>query len=94
MFDTHLSYIKIICNIMPACKLSDAFTMLCRFDILIRCKMIRHQCNLIFVKNSLFIQFLNFVNCYRSCNIICQYQIQIGLDQLTCHYMIQSGMCS
>ena len=40
MLYSHLSYIKIICNIMPACKLSDAFTMLCRFDILIRHEVI------------------------------------------------------
>ncbi len=42
MFNTHLSHIKIIGNSMFTGKLSNTFTMLCRFNILIRHKMIHH----------------------------------------------------
>ena len=80
MLDTHLSYIKIISDVMLARKLSYTFAVLCRLNIFIRNKVIHNKCDLVFVKHFILCHFIHFMNGNGRCDIISQYQIQIRLD--------------
>ena len=65
MFDSHLSHIKIIGDLISARKLTDAFAMLCGFDVLIWYKVIHDKCNLVLVENAVYLHFFNLMNGYR-----------------------------
>ena len=67
---SHLTYIKIVCNIIFAGELAHAFAMLCGFNVFIWSKVIHHKCDFIFVKYTLYIHFSDFMNCNRRSNII------------------------
>ena len=83
VFYAHLPDIKIICNLVFVGELSDLLTVLSRFDILVRDKVIHHQGNFVTVKDLLFLESVHLVNGNRRRNIISQYKIQLCLDQLT-----------
>ena len=93
MLYSHFTYIKIVCNIIFAGKLTHAFAMLCGFNVLIWSKVIHHKCDLVFVKYTLYIHFSDFMNCNRRSNIIAQNQIQVCLDQLSGADRRQACMC-
>ena len=77
MFDSHLSHIKVIGNIVPAGKFTAAFTVLSRFNILVRDKVIHNQSYFLIIKNGLVIHLLHLIDRNRRCDIIAQHQIQI-----------------
>ena len=62
MLDSHLAYIKVITDLVPACKLSDTLTVLSGLNILVWCKMIHNKCDFIFMKYTVNIHLLNLVN--------------------------------
>ena len=93
MLYSHLTYIKIVCNIIFAGELAHAFAMLCGFNVFIWSKVIHHKCDFIFVKYTLYIHFSDFMNCNRRSNIIAQNQIQVCLDQLSGADRRQACMC-
>ena len=86
VFDSHLSYVKIIGDLIFTGKFTYTFAVFCWFDIFIRDKMIHYQCNLILVKYFLLFKLVHLMNGNRGSNIISQDQIQICLDQLTGFY--------
>ncbi len=55
VFDPHLPHFKIIRDPLLLGVLSHAFTMFCRFNVLIRRKMIGDKRNFILIKYCLFI---------------------------------------
>ena len=65
MFDTHFSYIKVVGDFVFACKLSDAFTMLCRFDVFIWYKVVHNQCDFILMEHSVYFHFLYLMDSHR-----------------------------
>ncbi len=75
MFDPHFSYVKIIGDFMPCGKFSDTFTVLGRFNVLIRNKMIQHKCNLILIKYAVCLHLFHLVNGNRRSNVIAEYEI-------------------
>ena len=83
MLDSHLAHLEIIGDLIPICKFSHTFAVLRRFDILIRDKMIRHQRDLILVKNAVHLHFFHFPDRDRAGNVIAEHQIQIRLDELS-----------
>ena len=83
VLNSHLSDIKIIGNLMATCKLADTFTVLCRFNIFVWCKMIHDKCDFVLVEYTVHFHFFNFMNCHWRCNIIAQNQVKICLYQLT-----------
>ena len=48
--------------------------------------MIRHKCNFCFVKNRLYSEFFKLSDCYRTCNVISQYKIEIRHNQISGFY--------
>ena len=94
VLNTHRTYIKEILDLVLCRELSDAFTVLCTLDILIWCKVIHYKCNLILIKYFFLIEFVHLMNCYRCCNIISKYKVQICLDQLSGFHAVKSCMCS
>ena len=71
-------------------EITHVFAVVRRLDILVRGKMIRHQRNLRIVENALLIEFLHPVDGNRARDIIGQHHIQIGHDQLSGFYVIES----
>ena len=90
MLDSHLSYVKIVGDIMTTGKLSDTFAVFRRFNILIGNKVIRNKCDLVLIKNSLVVHLLHLIDRYRRCDIISKNQIQICFDQLSCFYLCKT----
>ena len=92
MLNTHLSDFKIIGDLVTISKLSDAFTMLSRFNIFIRHKMIRNKGDLILIKYTVHFHFAHFLDRNRAGNIISKYQIKVSFDQLTGFYLVKTRM--
>ena len=93
MLDTHLSYFKIIGDLIAACKLTYTFAMLCGFDIFIRYEMIGNQCDLILIKYTVYLHLVHFLDGNRAGDIISQDQIQLRFDELSSLYLIKSCRC-
>ena len=92
MLDSHLSYIKIIGNIVTTGKFTDTFAVFCRLDIFIWNKMIHNKCNFIFIKYSIYGHLIHLMDCNRRSNIISKNKIKLCLYKLSCFYMIQACM--
>ena len=93
MLDTHLSYLKIIRNIMRLGIFTDTLAVLRRLDIFIWCKVIRNKGNFIFIKYCLLVELFNLVNRYRTGNIVSKNEIKICHDKLSRLNRLQSCMC-
>ena len=72
---------------MATGKITAAFAVFRRFNILIRYKMIHDKGDLILIKNRLPVHLFHFVYGYWRGNIISQHQIQIRFDQLSRLYL-------
>ena len=90
MLDPHLSYIKVIRNIMFPGVLTHALAVFSRLDILIRDKMVHDQCDLIPVKHLVACELIHLLDRNRRCNVIPQHQVQIRLDQISRVHFLQS----
>ena len=89
MLDAHLSHLEIVRYLIFPGKLSDAFAVLRRLDILIGHEMIRHQSNLVFVEHALILKLFHFLDGHGAGNVIAQHQIQLRLDQLSCLHLVK-----
>ena len=94
MLNSHLSYIKIIGDIVATGKFTNTFTVLSRLNILIRNKVIHYQCNFIFVKYGIYCHLIHLMNRNRRCDIITKYKIQICLNKLSCLNLVKTCMSS
>ena len=90
MLDSHLSYVKIVGDIMTTGKFTTAFAVFRRLDILIRDKMIHNQRNFVMIEYRLVVHLLHLIDRYRRCDIISKNQIQICFDQLSCFYLCKT----
>ncbi len=54
--------------------------------------MIRHKRDLIFIKYAVHLHLFHFMDGHGACDIIAQNEIQIGFDELSGLYLIQTGV--
>ena len=92
MLNSHLSYIKIIGDIVATGKFTNTFTVLSRLNILIRNKVIHYQCNFIFVKYGIYCHLIHLMDSYRRSDIVSKNKVKLCLYKLSCFYMIQTCM--
>ena len=92
MLDAHLSHVEVIGYLLTTGEFTDAFAVLCGFDVFIRDKMIHNQGDFILMEYVLLIQLLHLADSYRCGDIISQNQIQIGLDELSRFYLGKAGV--
>ena len=92
MLDPHFSHLEIVGDLVAVCKLSHAFAVLRRFNILVRDKMIGNEGDLILVKNAVHLHFFHFPDGYRACDIIAKHQIQIRLNELAGFHPVKPRM--
>ena len=65
MFNTHLSYVKVIGDVVFTGEFSYALAVLCGFDIFVRDKVIHDQSYFIFIKYGIYRHFIHLMNRYR-----------------------------
>ena len=91
VLNAHATHFKIVGNIMLSCKIPHLFAQGSGFNILAGRKMIRHQRDFIFVKNrtpNLF----KLIDGRRSCNIVRQYQVHLGNQQVAGFHKVPAYM--
>ena len=92
MLNSHLADLEIVRDLIAACEFAHAFAVFCRFDILVRYKVIRYQRDLVLIEHTVHLHFFHLFDGNRACNVVAQNQIQLRFNQLSCFHMIESGM--
>jgi hypothetical protein len=64
----------------------------CRFNILVRCKVVHNHRNLCVVKHRRCAVFLKHVDCHRRGNVVAEPHIQFCVNKLACLYLTESCM--
>ena len=93
VFDPHLTHIKIIADPVLCGKFAHTFTVLRRFDVLIRDKVIHDKRDLILMKYAVHLHLFDLFDRDRRCDVVAEHQIQIRHDQLSGMHFAQMRMC-
>ena len=94
MFDTHLTNVIEVGNLLFAAEIAAHFTLCGSLDVLVRGKVIHDHGHLVLIENVVLVQLVEFPNCNGGSDVVAQYPIQIDQDQLTGFDRIQAGVCS
>ena len=92
MFNTHLTYFKIVCNIFAMSKFSNELAVFSRLNILVWCKVVRYNSYLILIKNLINTNLIKFLNSNWSCYVITKYKVKICFNKLTCLNRLKTCM--
>ena len=92
VLDTHIAHIKVVGNAVGAGKSAHLLAVLGRLNILVGSKVVHDKGNAGLVKHAVLAKFIHLINGNRRGHIVAKHHIQLGLDQLTGHHMIQTGV--
>ena len=92
VLNPHIAHIKIVGNAVGTGKSTHLLAVLRGLDVLVGRKVIHYKGNAGLVKHAVLAKFVHLIDGNRRGHIVAKYHIQLGLNQLTGYYMIQTGV--
>jgi len=90
MLDAHCADVEEVDDIVLLGELAALEALLGGLDVLIRCKMVHYERDLGVVEHLVEARLLHLSDGNRTGDIVCQREIYVCLDQLTCRYAFQT----